>query len=246
MRNLKLILQYDGSMFHGFQIQPVARTVQGELETMLTRITGETIHVQGCSRTDAGVHAYRYCCNFKTNFHIPAERLPIVLNNSHIDDIRFISCCEVDDEFNARFDTKYKTYKYVINTSAEPDIYTRNYQWHYGGKNKLNVDLMKKASEYIIGEHDFCSFMTSGAQVTSTVREVFSLEVIENSDVIEIIISADGYLYNMVRIIVGTFVNVGEGKYTPEYVKEIISLCNRQYAGPTAPPQGLYLYDIVY
>lgn len=246
MRNLKLILQYDGSLFHGFQIQPNDRTVQGELDAMLTRITGAPVHVQGCSRTDAGVHAYRYCCNFHTDFPIPAERLPIVLNNSHIDDIRFISCSEADENFNARFDTKYKTYKYIIDTSENPYVYSRKYLWQYSGKSKLNVKLMREATEYIIGEHDFRAFMTSGAQVQSTIREVYSLHIKKNNDIIEIFISADGYLYNMVRIIVGTLVNVGEGKYPPSYVKEIIESRDRQLAGPTAPPQGLYLYDVVY
>lgn len=245
MRNLKLILQYDGTGFHGFQIQPEDRTVQGELDAMLTRITGAPVHVQGCSRTDAGVHAYRYCCNFHTDFPIPAERLPIVLNNSHIDDIKFISCCEVDEDFNARFDTKYKTYRYLIDTTPSPDVYGRNYHWQYKGK-ELDVELMKQGAQYIIGEHDFASFMTSGAQVQSTVREVFSLSVEKKDNIIEILISADGYLYNMVRIIVGTLVCVGEGKYPPAYVSDIIKACDRQKAGPTAPPQGLYLYEIVY
>ena len=245
MRNLKLILQYDGSGFHGFQIQPEARTVQGELDAMLTRITGAPVHVQGCSRTDAGVHAYRYCCNFCTDFPIPAERLPIVLNNSHVDDIKFISCTEADESFNARFDTKYKTYRYLINTCNDPEIYSRNYQWQYS-KNELDIELMRQGAEYIVGKHDFRSFMTSGAQVQSTVREVFSLSVEKHGDIIEILISADGYLYNMVRIIVGTLVCVGEGKYPPSRVGEIISACDRQKAGPTAPPQGLYLYEIVY
>lgn len=245
MRNLKLILQYDGSRFHGFQIQPTARTVQGELENMLTRITGVPTQVQGCSRTDAGVHAYRYCCNFHTDFPIPAERLPIVMNNSYIDDIKIISCTEAENDFNARFDTKYKTYRYLINTSKDPDVFARNYEWQYS-KHELDVDLMKQGAAYIVGKHDFCSFMTSGAQVLSTVREVFSLSVEKKNDLIEILISADGYLYNMVRIIVGTLVCVGEGKYPPSHVAEIIEACNRQYAGPTAPPQGLYLYEIVY
>lgn len=245
MRNLKLILQYDGSAFHGFQIQPVARTVQGELEAMLTRLTGAPVQVQGCSRTDAGVHAYRYCCNFHTDFPIPADRLPTVMNNSHIDDIKVISCSEVDEDFNARFDTKYKTYRYLIDTSESPDVFYRKYHWQYS-RNALDIGLMKEGASYIVGKHDFCSFMTSGGQVQSTVREVYSLSVEKKGDIIEILISADGYLYNMVRIIVGTLVCVGEGKYPPQYVKEIIEACDRQKAGPTAPPQGLYLYQIVY
>ena len=244
MRNLKLILQYDGSGYHGFQIQPDVVTVAGQLNRVLGNLTKAPVTVQGCSRTDAGVHAYRYCCNFTTEFPIPADRLPIVLNNMLPDDIRAIECTEVDMEFNARFDTMSKTYRYVINTSPHCTVYSRKYEWQYG--KSLDVDAMKAAALYIIGEHNFASFMTSGAQVTSTVRCVYSLDVVQNGDLVEIFINADGYLYNMVRIITGTLVQVGEGKLTPDDVKDIVSACNRQVAGPTAPPQGLYLYEINY
>lgn len=246
MRNLKLIIQYDGFLFHGFQIQPTARTVQGELEKMLSHITGEDVHVQGCSRTDAGVHAYRYCLNFHTHFPIPADRLPYVMNNNKITtDIKVLDCQEVSEDFNARFDTKYKTYRYLINTDFDADVFLRNYQWCYG--KPLDVDAMRQAAQHIIGEHDFRSFMTSGTDVASTVRNVFSLEINNPSrDLVEILISADGYLYNMVRIITGTLVSVGEGKLSPDKVRDIILSCDRQNAGPTAPPQGLYLYKVVY
>ena len=153
MRNIKMILQYDGSSFHGFQIQPDRRTVQGELNKNLSALTGEDIKVQGCSRTDARVHAYRYCCNFHTNFPIPADRIPTVMNNK-LSDIKIIECEQVSNDFNARFDTKYKTYKYLINLNPFPDVFTRNYEWHYS-KSELDVDWMKKATIFIIGEHDF-------------------------------------------------------------------------------------------
>ncbi len=244
MRNLKLILQYDGTMYHGFQVQPNVSTIAGELNRVLTNLTKSPVTVQGCSRTDAGVHAYRYCCNFFTQFPIPAQRLPIVINNMLPSDIRAIECCEVSEQFNARFDTVSKTYRYAINTNPNATVYTRNYEWQYG-KN-LDVAAMKEAAEYIVGKHDFKSFMTSGAQVLSTVREVFSLNVCQNDDIIEIFITADGYLYNMVRIITGTLVSVGEGKLTPQSLPQIINAKNREKAGPTAPPQGLYLYQINY
>lgn len=246
MRNLKLIIQYDGFLFHGFQIQPTARTVQGEIEKMLSHITGEDVHVQGCSRTDAGVHAYMYCLNFHTDFPIPADKLPYVMNNNKITtDIKVLSCEEVSEDFNARFDTKYKTYRYLINTNPNEDVFFRNYQWLYG--KPLDIDAMRQGAQHIIGEHDFRSFMTSGTDVSSTVRNVFSLEINTPSEnLVEILISADGYLYNMVRIITGTLVSVGEGRISPDKVKDIISSCDRQNAGPTAPPQGLYLYKVVY
>ena len=216
MRNLKLILQYDGSGYHGFQIQPTVTTVAGELNKVLTKLTNSPVTVQGCSRTDAGVHAYRYCCNFTTQFPIPAERLPVVLNNMLPPDIRAISCCEESEEFNSRFDTVSKTYRYVINTNVETSVYTRNYEWQYN--KTLNVDAMKAAAMHFVGEHDFKSFMTSGAQVTSTVRHIFYLDIQCNNNIIEIFINADGYLYNMVRIITGTLVSVGEGKISPDEI----------------------------
>ena len=244
MRNLKLILQYDGYRYHGFQIQPTVITIAGELNRVLTNLTKSEVTVQGCSRTDAGVHAYRYCCNFLTEFPIPAQRLPIVLNNMLPDDIRAISCCEVPLEFNSRFDTVSKTYRYVINTSEHTTVYTRNYELQYN--KKLDVNAMRQAAAYFIGEHDFKSFMTSGTDISSTVREVYSLEVVSEDDMIEIFINADGYLYNMVRIITGTLVSVGEGKISPSDIPVIIQAKNREKAGPTAPPQGLYLYEIEY
>ena len=244
MRNLHLILQYDGTNYHGFQIQPNVATIAGELNKVLSKLTNSDVVVQGCSRTDAGVHAYRYSCNFHTEFPIPAERLPVVLNNMLPDDIIAISCVEADPEFNSRFDTVSKTYKYIINTSTCATVYTRNYEWQYS--KKLDLSKMRQACLYFVGEYDFRSFMTSGAQVSSTVRRINFLDIVNTDDKIDIYINADGYLYNMVRIIVGTLVSVGEGKILPEDIRLIIEAKNRDCAGPTAPPQGLYLYEINY
>lgn len=244
MRNLHLILQYDGTNYHGFQIQPNVITIAGELNRVLSNLTNSDVIVQGCSRTDVGVHAFRYSCNFHTEFPIPADRLPVVLNNMLPDDIIAISCVEVEPGFNSRFDTVSKTYKYIINTSKNATVYTRNYEWQYS-KN-LDVSKMKQACQYFVGEFDFKSFMTSGSQVSTTVRRVNYLNIFHNEDKIEIYINADGYLYNMVRIITGTLVSVGEGKISPEEIPLIIQAKDREKAGPTAPPQGLYLYEINY
>ncbi len=247
-RNLKLTFQYDGTGFHGFQIQPNDITVQEVIETSLSNITGEEIHITGCSRTDAGVHAIMYVCNFYTDFPIPAKKLPVVMNNKFQKEnsaIRVLDCCDVGKNFNARFDTQSKTYRYVINNSGKFDIFTRNYQWQYNIK-KLDVGKMRKAAKYIVGEHDFKSFMTTGAQVTSTVRCVNYLKIRKKGDIITIYINADGYLYNMVRIITGTLVDVGSGKLEPKDVKDIIEAKNRERAGQTAPPQGLALYKVYY
>lgn len=244
MRNFKLTIQYDGTNYHGFQIQPVAITIQKVLEENLSAITGEEIHVNGCSRTDAGVHAVMYVCSFNTEFQIPPERLPIVLNNKLPGDIIALECCEVPLDFHARFDTSCKTYRYCINTSPNPHVFTRNYEWQI--KKPLLIKNMQEAAKQIIGTHDFRCFMTSGADVQSTVRTVYDLNIIEENDYVYIYIKADGYLYNMVRIITGTLVNVGLGKTDAKELKKIISEKSRENAGPTAPPQGLALYKVEY
>ncbi len=243
-RNLVLKLQYDGTNYHGYQIQPDAPTVQGAVESVLSSVTGEEIHINGCSRTDARVHAVEYFCSFFTSFPIPADRLPIVLNNKLPSDIRALSCEEADDDFHARFDTIAKTYRYRINCTKYPEVFTRNYEWQL--KRNLDVQKMNEACTYIIGEKDFKSFMTSGAQVESTIRTVYDVKVCLKDEIVEIYIRANGYLYNMVRIITGTLVDIGLGKYLPEYMKDIIDSKNREKAGPTAPPQGLSLYKVEY
>jgi len=243
-RNLLLKIQYDGTNYHGYQIQPIAITVQKAVEEALCAITREEIHINGCSRTDAKVHALEYACSFTTSFPIPPERLPIVLNNKLPDDIRALSCKEVSCGFHARFDTKAKTYRYTINTSDNPQVFSRNYEWQI--KKKLNIDAMCSSCEYFIGEKDFSSFMTTGTEVKTAVRNIYNLDVCPKGELIEIYIRANGYLYNMVRIIVGTLVDVGLEKYPPQKVKEIIDSKDRSKAGPTAPPQGLCLYKVEY
>lgn len=244
MKNIKLILQYDGSCYHGFQIQPDVVTIQSVLQDALKKITGETIKVNGCSRTDAGVHAINYCAGFLTDSPIPADRFSLVMNNYLPSDIRIISSSLENDDFHPRFSVRSKQYVYTIMNSKEINVFNRNYVWQYD--NYLDVDLMNKAAEYIVGEQDFKSFMTSGPQLETTVRNVMSLDVHRYDDIIKIYIEADGFLYNMVRIITGTLLWVGEGKISPEDVKNIINKKDRSFAGPTAPPQGLALNKIYY
>jgi len=241
MRNLFLTLEYDGTNYHGFQIQPNAITIQGVLENAIKEIFKEDITVTGCSRTDAGVHAKKYVCSFFTECKIPCEKVPIALNTKLPYDIRAILCKEVDENFHARFDTVSKTYNYVIN-NREFDVFKRNYSWYVDAK--LDVEKMNNAAKYFIGKHDFKSFMTG--EKDNTEREVFSLDVEEKDGFINIFITADGFLYNMVRIITGTLKMVGEGKLNSEDIKHIIDAKDRTKAGVTAPPQGLYLYDVKY
>jgi len=244
MKNIKLILQYDGSNYHGFQIQPDVITIQSVLQETLKEITGEDIKVNGCSRTDAGVHAINYCAGFLTKSPIPAEKFSVVMNNYLPHDIRVIESSLENEEFHPRFSVHSKQYVYTILNSKEIDVFSRNYVWQV--ENVLDVDLMNKAAGYIIGEKDFKSFMTAGPQMETTVRNVMSLEVKRDGAKVKIYIEADGFLYNMVRIITGTLVHVGQGRIKPEDVKEIIEKKDRSYAGPTAPAQGLALNKIYY
>ena len=243
-RNLLLKLQYDGTAYHGFQIQPKAITIQKVIEDTLCNITGEEIHINGCSRTDAGVHAVEYACSFMTAFPIPAERLPIVMNNKLPKDIKALSCTVVEDDFHARFDTKAKTYRYIINCKQNPDVFSRNYEWQK--QRELDINAMMLACNYFIGEKDFTSFMTSGNNIKTAVRCIYNLQVKNENDKIVIYICANGYLYNMVRIITGTLVEVGLGRILPQDIEDIINARNREKAGPTAPPQGLALYKVEY
>jgi len=244
MKNIKLILQYDGTLYHGFQIQPEVSTIQGMLQKTVCDLFNEEIKVYGCSRTDAGVHALRYCAGFNFNNPIPADKIALVMNNKLPSDIRVLSSELADDDFHPRFSTKSKTYQYTINTDSDAGVFTRCYEWQL--KKKLDIGLMKEAAEYIVGTHDFCSFMTAGSEMESTVRTVYSLEILDENPIVKIRINADGYLYNMVRIITGTLVFVGLGKIRPGDVGEIIEKKDRNFAGPTAPPQGLALYEIYY
>jgi len=244
MKNIKLILQYDGTNYHGFQIQPDVVTIQSVLQDCLENITGSKTKVNGCSRTDAGVHAIRYCAGFVTDSPIPPDKFSVVMNNFLPPDIRIISSSLEDDLFHPRFSVLSKEYVYTINTSEDYNVFSRNYEWQL--KSNLDINLMNEAAKYIIGEHDFRSFMTSGPEMETTVRNVLSLSVKSEEGKIKIYIRADGFLYNMVRIITGTLVWVGEGRISPSEVRNIISQKDRSLAGPTAPPQGLALYSIFY
>lgn len=241
MRNLLLYLEYDGTNYHGWQIQPEDITVQKTVEDAVFKIFKEKISVTGCSRTDAGVHAKKYALSFFTECKIPAERVAVALNTALAYDVRALYCTEVGESFHARFDTVSKTYQYIIN-NGRYDVFMRNYCWTV--KSALDIEKMRSSAKYFVGKHDFKSFMTGEKDVT--VRTVFSLDITENGDFINIFISADGFLYNMVRIIVGTLKKIGEGKLDGEKIPEIILARDRSLAGETAPPQGLYLYDVKY
>ena len=240
----KMTMAYDGTNYHGWQRQKNGITVQEVIEDKLSDMFGCETVVTGCSRTDAGVHAKIYVCSFKGETTIPTDKIPFVLNTKLPDDIRIYNCEEADEEFNARFHTVTKAYEYKIVNRPFQDPIMRNFAWHYPVM--LDVEKMKKAAEIIKGKHDFASFCAAGSVVKSTVRTVTELTVEKTGDVITVRAAADGFLYNMVRIIVGTLVYVGNGKLCIEDIRDLIEKKDRREMGITAPPQGLALVEVNY
>lgn len=244
MRNIKLIIEYDGTNYCGWQKQKDVATIQESIERAIQNTTGEFVDLVGSSRTDAGVHAKGFVANFKTSSRIPAERFREALNVKLPSDIRILESYEVDSEFHARYSAKGKTYSYSILSSKVARAIGRNYI--YFEKDNLNIAAMREACNYFIGKHDFIAFKSSGSSVKTTVRTISDMYIEQNGDIIEIFITADGFLYNMVRIIVGTLILVGKEKIEPSYVKNIIYEKKRNNAGPCVPPTGLILQKVFY
>ena len=244
MRNIKLTIEYDGKDFNGWQKQPGKPNIQGSIEYAIEQITGEKIELFASGRTDAGVHAYGQVANFKTNSNLPIEKFPIAINTKLKRSIRILNAEEVQESFHSRLTCKRKTYRYVINNSPIASAIYRNLETHI--PQKLNVDKMKKAIKYFEGEHDFKAFKASGTSSKSSVRTIYDAKVYQNGDKIYIELTGNGFLYNMVRIIAGTLVEVGLEKIEPEKIEEIIKEGRREMAGKTLPPNGLYLVDVKY
>ena len=237
-------MSFDGSGYHGFQSQPDGNTIQQTIEKALFRITGAHTPITGCGRTDAGVHALNYCFNFHTDSTIPAENFPLALNSYLPESIAVKSCALVKPDFHAGFDAVKKTYLYKIVNSRIRDPFFRGYGWFFPAE--LDLEKMTAASAFFLGEHDFKAFMAVGGSVKTTVRRIYSVDISKNNDIIETAVTGNGFLYNMVRIIVGTLADVGLGKIPPERIKEIIDGKDRTKAGRTAPPEGLYLKEVFY
>ncbi len=244
MRNIVLHLMFDGARYHGFQRQKNGITIQSQLEDAVFSITGEHAAVLGCSRTDAGVHAENYVAMFDTTCRIPAPLFPKALNSALPDDIRVIHAWEAGEGFHPIFSAVEKTYVYTIVNKQYMDVFRRAYTWFY--PRKLSVDKMREAASYLLGTHDFSAFMAAGGSAKTTIRDVRRLEIEDKDGVLRVVITANGFLYNMVRIIVGTLVCVGNGRFEPEDIPSIIESGDRRRAGMTAPPQGLRLSEIVY
>ena len=244
MLNIKLIIEYDGKKFGGWQKQPNKLNIQGEIEKAIEEITGEAVELNASGRTDAGVHSLGQTANFKTNSEINISKMAIAINSKLKQSIRIIKAEEVDEKFHARYSCKGKKYKYVINNSKYGSAIYRDLEYHM--PIKLNVEAMQKGIKYFEGEHDFKGFKASGTSSKISVRTIYSAKVIEDGERIIVEIEGNGFLYNMVRIISGTIVDVGLGKIKPEEIPEIIESKDRTRAGKTLPPQGLYLVEVYY
>ncbi len=244
MRNIKLTIEYDGKDFNGWQKQPNKLNIQGEIERAIKDVTGEEVELIASGRTDAGVHALAQVANFKTNSKIPVEKIPIALNTKLKRSIRILMAEEVDERFHSRYNCKKKTYQYIINNSKNGTAIYRNLQYNF--PEKLDEEKMNRAIQYFVGEHDFSGFKASGTSSKSSVRTVYCGKVERDKDLVMIEITGNGFLYNMVRIIAGTLIEVGLGKIKPGEIPEIIESKDRKRAGKTLPPQGLYLAKVCY
>lgn len=243
-RNIKLELMYDGTAYHGFQRQKNGITIQECVENAIKKLTGENAVLYGCGRTDAGVHAESYTANFHSVCRIPCENLPAALNTVLPDDIRVFAAADVSPEFHSRYGAVEKTYAYRIYTGRVQDVFERNYSWFFPSEPDLTE--MRRAAAHFLGEHDFKAFMSSGSPRKTTVRKITEIKVGKEGELFEIEISANGFLYNMVRIIAGTLIYVGCGRIKADDIPGIIASGERVRAGVTAPPQGLRLKKILY
>ena len=244
MRNLLLTLSFDGTNYHGWQVQKNALTVEEKLQDAIEKVCGKREDVKGCSRTDAGVHAEMFCCSFKTEKEIAPDRLILALNANLPDDIAVYSCREADMNFHARYSCKSKEYTYKIwNSPYRNPFYYKRYL-HY--KYPLDEKTLNEAAQGFLGEHDFIGFCSAGSEVEDTVREIKKIGVTRCGEEMFIKVEADGFLYNMVRIIVGTLIGVSQGKIAARSIPAIIESKNRENAGVTAPACGLYLYKVFY
>lgn len=244
MRNIKLTIEYDGKDFNGWQKQPNKLNIQGEIERAIKEVTGEEVELVASGRTDAGVHALGQVANFKTESQIPIEKIPIALNTKLKRSIRILQAEEVEERFHSRYNCKKKTYRYIIHNAPNGTAIYRNLQYNFA--QKLDEVKMNQAMQHFIGEHDFSGFKASGTSSKSSVRTIFAGSVKKEGDLVIIEVTGNGFLYNMVRIIAGTLVEVGLGNMLPEEIPGIIASKDRTKAGKTLPPQGLYLVSVDY
>ena len=244
MKNLLLTLCFDGSGYHGWQVQENAVTVQSTLQDAVERILGVRENIIGCSRTDAGVHAEMFCCNMRTAKEMPPEKLQTALNAVLPRDIAVLSVKEVPYEFHARYDCKGKVYKYLIWNAQTRNPFYENRAYHYPWP--LDVPMLNGQIQAFLGTHDFSAFCASGSSVEDRVREITRAEIQKTGDLVEIYIGGNGFLYNMVRIMVGTLLGIQTGNIPTDSLPWILEKKDRQNPGVTAPAHGLYLHEVRY
>jgi tRNA pseudouridine38-40 synthase len=245
MPRYKCIISYDGSGFSGYQVQPNKRTVQSVLEAVLTKMhKGETVKVSGSGRTDAGVHAKGQVIHFDSPLMIPEDKWEKALNSMLPDDISVLSVVSVEELFHARFDAKGKEYRYVLHLSSKRDPFQRKFAYQY--PYPLNLHAMEQASKFFLGTHDFTSFCAAKTEVEDKVRTIESIDFTLEDEILTIRFIGNGFLYNMVRILVGTLLEVGSGERSPEDIPIILAHNDRRVSGKTAPAHGLYLWEVFY
>lgn len=244
MKNIALRLRYDGSRYHGWQVQKNAVTVAQTMEEALAKVCGERVKLTGCGRTDAGVHALRYCANFHSGCTVPVDRLPLAVNSRLPDDIAVVDAVEVPDDFNAIGSCVKKEYVYKILNSRIPDPFLADRVCFY--PQRLDISLMQAAARAFEGTHDFKAVRSEGTQTKTTVRTVYWCRAEKDGDLITVSICANGFLYNMCRAMVGTMVYASYGKLIPEEIPALLEKRDRRLTGPTMPPQGLYLNRVWY
>lgn len=244
MKRVKLVVAYDGTNYHGWQVQDNGITIEEVLNRTISELVQEDIKVIGASRTDAGVHACGNVAVFDTESRIPGDKFSFALNQRLPEDIRIQESCEVDADFHPRYADTVKTYEYnILNRRFELPTKRLYAAFCYY---PMDIERMNQAAAYLVGEHDFKSFCSAGAQVQTTVRTIYAVNVTKADDMVHIRIAGNGFLYNMVRIIAGTLMQVGTGLMEPEQVKEILEARDRSKAGPTAVAKGLTLVEIRY
>lgn len=241
MKRVKLVVAYDGTNYCGWQIQPNGITIESELNRCLSDLFGEPIKVIGASRTDSGVHALCNVAVFDTRSPMPADKVSYALNQRLPEDIRIKNSEEVPKEYHPRYRNSIKTYQYKIENAEFPTPTNRLYT-HFMYV-PLDIRKMEAAMKYLVGEHDFKSFCSTRTAVEETVRTITDMKIKKENEIITLTVSGTGFLYNMVRIIAGTLIEIGQGKYPPETMKDIIESRDRSQAGPTAPARGLILYS---
>jgi tRNA pseudouridine38-40 synthase len=244
LKNFKLTIEYNGTNYHGWQRQHNSITIQEIIENAIENITGEQVIITGSGRTDKGVHATGQAANFYSNTKISAAKIPHALNSKLPKDIVVTDCQEVEQSFHARYSAKGKEYSYQIYNNTFNSPFLREFSWHI--LHPLDVKTMEEACKFFLGTHDFSAFKSSGSSIKTTVRTIYTFDISKEKNLIRITTSGNGYLYNMVRIMVGTLVEIGQGKMSSENIKKLLLSKDRSLSGITAPAQGLCLEKVFY